>query len=70
MLIFVNIYSLYNQTLSLSGRGEIGKHKGLKRYEYQTCVTASPSNLLINNNNLQDLISDVSVTRMRGVVTW
>jgi hypothetical protein len=70
MLIFVNIYSLYNQTLSLSGRGEIGKHKGLKRDEHPTCVAVPLTNFLINNNNLLDLISDVSVTRMRGVVTW
>jgi hypothetical protein len=70
MLIFVNIYSLYNQTLSSSGRGEIGKHKGLKRDECLTCVTVPSTNLLINNNNLQDLLSDVSVTQMRGVVTW
>ena len=70
MLIFVNIYSLYNQTLSQCGRGEIGKHKGLKRSEYLTCVTVPPSNLLINNNNLLDLTSDVSVMRMHGVVTW
>jgi hypothetical protein len=70
MLIFVNIYSLYNQTLSLSGRGEIGKHKGLKIGKHPSRVTVPPSNFLINNNNLLDLISDVSVMRMHGVVTW
>jgi hypothetical protein len=52
------------------GRGEIGKHKGLKIGKHPSRVTVPPSNLLINNNNLLDLISDVSVTRMRGVVTW
>ena len=47
------------------GRGEIDIHTRLKRSGYYQRVTVFPSNFLLNNNNLLDLMSDVSVTRMR-----
>ena len=47
------------------GRGEIGIHKGLKRSGYHQRVTVFLSNFLFINNDLLDLMSDVSVTRMR-----
>ena len=69
MLIFVNIYSLYNQTLSLSGRGEIGKHKGLKRRALNHRVTVHPPNSFKYNNYLVDTLSDVALSIVGKEVT-
>jgi len=69
MLIFVNIYSLYNQTLSLCGRGEIGKHKGLKRRALNHRVTGHPPNSFKYNNYLVDILSDVPVLVVGTEVT-
>ncbi len=69
MLIFVNIYSLYNQTLSLCGRGEIGKHKGLKRRALNHRVTGHPPNSFKHNNYLVDILSDVSLLIVDTEVT-
>jgi hypothetical protein len=44
------------------GRGEIGKHKGLKRDECLTCVTVPPSNSFKYNNYLVDVTSDVALS--------
>jgi hypothetical protein len=62
MLIFVNIYSLYNQSLSQCGRGEIGKHKGLKRLTISHRVTEHPPNSFKYNNYLVDVTSDVALS--------
>lgn len=69
MLIFVNIYFLYNQTLSLSGRGEIGKHKGLKRRTLNHRVTSHPPNSFKYNNYLVDILSDVPLLVIGTEVT-
>jgi hypothetical protein len=69
MLIFVNIYSLYNQTLSLCGRGEIGKHKGLKRLTINHRVTGHPPNSFKYNNYLVDTLSDVALSIVGKEVT-
>ena len=69
MLIFVNIYSLYNQTLSLCGRGEIGKHKGLKRRALNHRVTGHLPNSFKYNNYLVDILSDVPVLVVGTEVT-
>ena len=53
----VFIKSLYLFIKDPSGRGEIGKHKGLKTATVTGLVTRVTSNLLNYNNNLEDIIS-------------
>ena len=49
--------SLYSFIKSPSGRGEIGKHKGLKTATLTGYVTWVTANLLNNNKNLEDKTS-------------
>lgn len=53
----VFIKSLYLFIKSSSGRGEIGKHKGLKTATLTGQVTRVTATLLNNNKNLEDIIS-------------
>lgn len=53
----VFIKSLYLFIKDPSGRGEIGKHKGLKTSYLTGLVTRVASTLLNYNNNLIDIIS-------------
>ena len=55
--MYVFVKSLYLFIKSSSGRGEIGKHKGLKTATVTGLVTRVTSTLLNYNNNLEDKIS-------------
>ena len=60
--------SLLPNTLYRCGRGEIGKHKGLKRGYITGLVTRVTPNSLNNNNNLVDNISVGSFVVRRDAV--
>ena len=52
-----------------SGRGEIGKHKGLKRRTLNHRVTSHPPNSFKYNNYLVDILSDVPLLVIGTEVT-
>ena len=56
-IMYVFIKSLYLFIKDPSGRGEIGKHKGLKTATLTGYVTWVTANLLNNNKNLEDKTS-------------
>jgi hypothetical protein len=51
------------------GRGEIGKHKGLKRRALNHRVTGHPPNSFKHNNYLVDILSDVPLLVIGTEVT-
>ena len=51
------------------GRGEIGKHKGLKRRTLNHRVTSHPPNSFKYNNYLVDILSDVPLLVIGTEVT-
>ena len=51
------------------GRGEIGKHKGLKRRALNHRVTVHPPNSFKHNNYLVDILSDVPLLVIGTEVT-
>jgi len=51
------------------GRGEIGKHKGLKRRALNHRVTGHPPNSFKYNNYLVDTLSDVALSIVGTEVT-
>ena len=54
---FESAKSMLSMAFTNRGRGEIGKHKGLKKSAFSGLITRVPFNLFNNNKNLIDKIS-------------
>ncbi len=68
-IMYVFIKSLYLFIKSSSGRGEIGKHKGLKTATLTGLVTRVTTNLLNQNNYLVDTLSVALLVKGRSDVS-